>query len=258
MKLLACVKQILDFEAAVPRDTRAHAITPGGTTPTKVNPFDLFAVEECLRLKDTIPATTVDVVSVGPNRAADALRKALGMGADRGIHISTTGEAEPSPFTVACRIASYARKASYDLIVTGMMTEDGMHAQVGPIIAEMLSRPCAIAAVVLDPSIEKKRVYVEKEVEGGMRIEAELELPAVVAVQIGVGKPRYPSLSNILRAKNQELEIVDAGSFEQPAPRDVVLRLHPPRKSRSGTILQGTGEQKAVELLNFLRGKALL
>jgi len=258
MKILTCVKQIRDFETTLPWDEDARASLPGASAPNKVNPFDLFAVEECLRLKDTLPQTTVDVISVGPNRAVDALRKALGMGADRGIHISTTGEEEPSPFSVASWIASYARKTSYDLIVTGMMAEDDMHAQVGPLISEMLSRPCAIATIFLEPLLEKKRVYVEKEMEGGMRIAVELEFPAVVAVQIGVNKPRYPSLSNILRAKNQELETVDAGSLEQPEPRDVVLQVHPPRKSRSGSMLQGTGEQKAVELLNILHGKALL
>ena len=257
MKLLACVKQIPDFETIAPMDEGAYDFTPTVSTSHKVNPFDLFAIEECLRLKDTIPETTVDVVSVGPNRAMDALRKAVGMGADRGVHIATPGEEELNPFSVACRIASYARRTPYDLIVTGMMSEDGMHAQVGPLIAEMLSRPCAIAAILLEPSLEKKRVRLEREMDGGRRIMAELEFPAVVAVQIGANKPRYASLSNILRAKNQEIETIEAGSLERPELREAVVRLRPPLKTRSGSILGGTGERKAVELLNILHGRAL-
>jgi electron transfer flavoprotein beta subunit len=93
--------------------------------------------------------------------------------------------------------------------------------------------------------------------EGGMRLIAALECPAVVAVQVGANKPRYPSLSNILRAKKQEIETLDAGSLERPEIREAVVRLRPPRKTRSASILQGTGEAKAVELLNVLRGKAL-
>ena len=133
-----------------------------------------------------------------------------------------------------------------------------MHAQVGPMIAEMLARPCALAVTLLEPLLGQNRVYVEKETDGGKRVAVELEIPAVVAVQIGANKPRYPSLSNILRAKNQEPESIDAGSPEESELREAVVQLLSPRKTRSGSILRGTEEEKALELLNILRERALL
>ena len=142
MKLLVCVKQIPDPDApaGVNADGRWVEIDGGAFV---MNRFDCFALEEALRIREEIPETRIDVVSVGPERVETVLRRALGMGADHGIHILTECDGYLSPFATATWIAAHVRACHYDLILTGIMSGDDMNGQVGPLIAEMLHLPCA-------------------------------------------------------------------------------------------------------------------
>ncbi len=137
MKLLVCVKQIPDPDApvCVNADGRWVEIDGGAFV---MNRFDCFALEEALRIREEIPETRIDVVSVGPERVDAVLRRALGMGADHGIHILTESDGYLSPFATATWIAAHARACHYDLILTGIMSGDDMNGQVGPLVAEML------------------------------------------------------------------------------------------------------------------------
>jgi electron transfer flavoprotein beta subunit len=105
---------------------------------------------------------------------------------------------------------------------------------------------------------DNKSVYVEREIEGGSRDTLQLQLPAVLTIQSGINTPRYPSLSNLLRANKQKLETIHAGDSAQPALRENVVRVTHPAKSRSATFLTGTQQEKAGQLLKLLRDRALL
>jgi electron transfer flavoprotein beta subunit len=223
-----------------------------------MNRFDECAVEEALLIKETFPNTSVDVISVGAPRAAIVIRRALGMGADHGIHIVSEQVGYVSPFVTASWIASCAKKNNYDLILTGVMAEDDMQGQVGQMIAEFLSLPCATSTIFERLSPHKGTVYVEREIEGGARDTLELSLPAVLTIQSGINIPRYPSLSNILRAKKEKVETIDAKSVGHPESRQRVVRVEYPQKSRSGVVLEGTQQEKAAQLLEILREKSLI
>ena len=256
MKILVCVKQVPESGAVIRIDGSQRWIRE--TTTYKMNRFDEFAVEEALMIRQDFPGTRVDAVSVGPDRAAMVVKRAIGMGADRGVHVKTEDHGYLNPLTVASLIAGYARDRHYDLILTGVMAEDDMQGMVGPLVAELLFLPCATFTIFEKITPETRTIYVEREIEGGYRDTLELKLHAVLTIQGGINKPRYPSLSNMLRSKQQKLETIVARFNEQPGPREKILRVSYPQKSRSGTVLNGNQREKAAELLKILRGKTLI
>jgi len=151
MKILVCVKQVLDGEAPVGVDASGRWFAPEATPIWRMNTFDAFAVEEALRVRERVPDTTIDAISVGP-RVAAVLTRALEMGADAGVHLVTESEGRLSPRAVASAIAAWAGPRNYDLILTGAMSEDVMDAQVGPMLAALLGRPWATAVMRMDLS----------------------------------------------------------------------------------------------------------
>ncbi|MCD4715538.1 MAG: electron transfer flavoprotein subunit beta/FixA family protein [Desulfobacterales bacterium] len=257
MKILVCVKQVPEPDAVIRVDDRERWIRDESSIAYKMNRFDEFAVEEALLIRQAFPGTSVEVISVGPDRAAMVVKRAIGMGADNGVHVETEDHGYLNPFTVASLIAEYARDRHYDLIFTGVMAEDDMQGMVGPMLAELLSLPCATFTIFEKISTETRTIYVEREIRGGYRDTLELKFPAVLTIQGGINKPRYPSLSNMLRAKHQKLETIAAGPDEQPGPRQEVVRVSYPRKSRSGMVLKGTRQEKAARLLKILMEKHL-
>jgi electron transfer flavoprotein beta subunit len=258
MKILVCVKQVPESDAAIKIDDCERWIRPEKSMSYKMNRFDEFAVEESVLIKEAFPGTRVDAISVGPVRAAMVVKRAIGMGADNGVHVETENHVYLNPLSIASLIADYARDRQYDLILAGIMSQDGMHGMVGPMLAELLSLPCATSVVFEEMATDKRTVYAEREIEGGYRDSVELKLPAVLTIQGGINKPRYPSLSNMLRAKQQKLETLVAGLDEQPGPREEVMRVSYPQKSRSGMLLEGSREEKAAQLLKILKEKALI
>lgn len=258
MKILVCIKQVCDSESPIQIDDQARWIQTDAITGHKMNRLDEFAVEEAVLLKEAYPGTNIDAVSVGPDRSADVIKRAIGMGADHGVHIITESEGYINPFTIASSIADYARDKNYTLIFAGVMSEDQMQGQVGPMIAACLSLPWATAVIRQQMVPHNKSVYVEREIEGGSRDTLQLELPAVLTIQSGINTPRYPSLSNLLRANKQALETFQVVDSVQAELRENVVRVTYPEKSRTGTFLTGTQQEKATRLLKLLRKRALL
>lgn len=258
MKILVCVKQVPASENPILIDDGNSWIQSDEISEFKMNRLDEFAVEEAVLIKAAFCETKIDVLSVGPERAAEVIRRGIGMGADAGIHIDTGSERCYSSFEIAAWIAEYARGEAYDLILTGAMSEDNMQGQVGPMIANGLSRPWATAVIFEKIAADKTTIYVERDIEGGRRDTLTLPLPAVLTIQSGINIPRYPSLSNLLRANKQGLKRIQATDLVQPAAREKVVKLVHPQKTRSGTVLNGSEREKAVQLIRILREKALL
>lgn len=223
-----------------------------------MNRLDEFAVEEAVLIKAAFPHSSIDAVTVGPDRSADVIRRSIGMGADSGVHIVMQSEKYQSSFETAGQIAEYARDRHYDLILTGAMSEDNMQGQVGPMIAGRLGQPWATSVIFEKIAADGKTVYVEREIEGGCRDTLELQLPAVLTIQSGINSPRYPSLSNLLRANRTELYKIEAGDPAQGSSSEMIDRIVYPQKTRAGEILKGTGEEKAAQLVRILRERALL
>jgi electron transfer flavoprotein beta subunit len=258
MNILVCVKQVPESEATYTIDESSQWIRTGSGAEFIMNRYDECAVEEAVRIKEASPEISIDVLSIGPSRAEAVIRRAIGMGADNGIHVVTGPDEFYDPFTLALWIAGFARSGAYDLIFTGVMSEDMMQGLVGPMAAELLSLPSATAVVAETLLPDMGTIRVEREVEGGYRETVELKLPALITIQTGINKPRYPSLSNLLRANQLSIKTIDPGMLEQPAEQQVVQRVGLPQNIRNGIFLTGSVEEKAGQLVKILDERSLL
>ncbi|MBU1273876.1 MAG: electron transfer flavoprotein subunit beta/FixA family protein [Proteobacteria bacterium] len=254
MRILVCIKQVWEPESLF--DLQGTELRPRPPLRRKVGSYDELALEEALRLKDRLPRTNLTVLSVGPPPVVDVLRRALGMGADRAVHILAPDQPPPRPATLAAWIAAWAQGQNFDLILTGVMSEDAMQGAVGPMLAAHLGWPPVTSVVSL--KVDGHALAVEREMEGGRRQRLALPLPALLTVQSGPNQPRYPTLSNLLRAKKTTPLTVDAAGLAAPPDREKVVALTPPEKRRAGLVLEGSAAQKAERLLAMLRERALL
>ncbi|WP_457551577.1 electron transfer flavoprotein subunit beta/FixA family protein [Desulfobacula sp.] len=245
MKILVCIKQVGDS-----RD---------------MNRFDTHALEEALLLKEQlndemVNPVLVDVVTAGPTGAEKIIRRAFGMGADRGTHIVTEDLNYVSSFVTATRLAAVAAKTPYDLILAGIMSEDMMAGQTGPMLAGILGLPCATGVIKTSRVFKDNVMEIEREMENGFRDKFSIRLPAVLTIQAGINTPRYPRLSNMLAANQKQIIcMAQADLFpEQVQAGEICIGLEDPEKMRAGRILEGTLPDKAAQLFSFLRKKDLI
>jgi electron transfer flavoprotein beta subunit len=258
VRILVCVKQVPDIESPLTIDDSSLWILEDDRIAYRMNRYDEYALEEAVLIREALGDVTVDAISVGPARVAAALKKSLEKGAINGIHIVRKTPGYCPPALTASLIAEYAKGNNYDLIFTGVMAEDDMQCQVGPLIAARLDIPCAVSVMKESMSPEDDTITVECEIEGGASETVRLPIPCLLAIQSGINRPRYPSLSNVLRAKEQKLvEIIPEESVASPMLENV-LSLSYPLKSSRGTIIEGSIEQKAEKLLAILHEKSLL
>ena len=258
MNILVCVKQVPESEAVVTIDKDAGWVTIHDTSAFRMNHFDECAVEAAVQIKEAFPGTTIDVLSVGPERSETVIRRAIGMGADHGTHMVTPGDDFVDPSILAGWMASLSESSDADLILCGAMSEDMMQGQVGPLMAEVLSLPCATAVVHVKLMPTGEGVHVEREIEGGYREVVTLQLPALLTIQTGINQPRYPSLSNLLRANKLALNTLYVDAKDEPALLQAVRQVTLPRKLREGVFLEGSTSQKAEQLLTILSDRSFL
>ena len=156
MKILVCIKQVPESDGIIQIDKRGTWIHSDSFNEFKMNRLDEFAVEEAIRLKESFDSVTIDILSVGPERSADVIKRAIGMGADHGIHLKADNDDYLIPSLVATRIAEYATHKPYGLILTGAMSEDHMNGMVGPMIAAHLNLPCVTGVILQQLSSDNK------------------------------------------------------------------------------------------------------
>jgi electron transfer flavoprotein beta subunit len=257
MKILVCVKQVADSSDTLQIDERTGHLSYTANTAFRMNRFDEFALEEALLIKENLPGTVVDALSVGPERASSNVQRALGMGADHGIHILDRADGYMSPFTVASLIAACVRARNYDLIMTGVMAEDTMACQTGQLIAALLDLPCA-SSVIKEACPESAEITVEREIEGGSRETVQLKMPAVLTIQPGINFPRYPSFSKVMRARNYAQELIRAEDLAIQEPRESCRGVRIPEAASQGVFIEGSPREKAHKLINILHEKSLL
>ena len=258
MKILVCVKQVANPETSLEPDSDGRWIEESEATEFRLNRFDEYALEEAMLIKETYPDVVIDALSVGPQRVGEAVKQALSKGADNGIHILSNEKGFYQANITAQRIAGYGGSRSYDLILAGVMAEDDMLCQVGPMVASKLSLPCAVSVISEKLDVAKHVVEVECEMEGGMTEKAALTLPAILTIQSGINRPRYPSLSNILRANSQKLIVIEAEDPDAHHVKETLLSLKRPEKSSQTIMFEGTAEEKAEKLITLFHKKSLL
>jgi len=245
MKILAFVNHVPDTETKVKVAADGKAIDAAGVN-FMLNPYDEYAVEEGLRLREKFSGEVV-VVSVGGDAHKEAIRKALAMGCDRGVLLKDSSARDS--FGVARALADYAKDYSPDAIFCGKQSIDYDDAQVGGLVAEMLGIPSISVVVKLE--ISGSVVEAEREVEGGIEV-VHSKLPVVITAQKGLNQPRYPSLKGIMEAKRKQIEERTISPVEQKVE---VLALKKPAAKAPGKIV-GTDATAVPELVRLLREEA--
>lgn len=258
MKILVCVKQVPDLERIVVKGD-AHGIATLDTfSRFDMNRFDEFAVEQAVHIKESLKGVHIDVITVGPEKASQVLKRAMGMGSDEGIHLLTATDADPDPEAVAAWIAEFADTGEYDLVLCGSMSEDHMNGQVGPMAAARMDLPYAtqVMGMTLDRAL--KDVTIEREIEGGAREVVKLTLPALLALQPGINRPRYPSLSNLLRANQTVFKTIPIDALEPVMTKVHCMGFRLPTRVRASQVIEGSAPEKAAKLAALLKAKVLI
>lgn len=253
MNILVCMKQTFDTEERIVLED--GEISEDGVEFV-INPYDEYAVEEAIKLKEK-HGGEVTVITVGPERAEQALRTALAMGADKAVIVDSEDLEDADEYTIAKVLAEVIKEREYDIILCGYMAVDDGSAQVGPRLAELLGIPHISTIVKL--TVDGENVEVEKDVEGDVEI-IQSKLPVLVTAQQGLNEPRYPSLPGIMKAKKKPLERLDLDDLDldedDVEAKTETLEIFLPPKKESGKILQGELSDQVKELVQLLRNEA--
>jgi electron transfer flavoprotein beta subunit len=256
MNLFVLLKQVPDTETKIAVTADKSGIEKG-SIKWIINPYDEFAIEEALKTKERLKTGTVTVVTAGPDRAVEALRTAVAMGADNAIHVKTD-DGFTDNYLVGRALAEVLKKESPGAIFTGMKAIDDDQAAVFGYVAEFLNLPSASVLVKIDIAADGKSAKVEREVEGGAKHIIQTSLPAVLAVNKGINTPRYASLPGIMKAKKKEIKaytLADLGLAGETARlKESAYELPPERKA--GKKLSGDTPTQIKELVKLLREEA--
>ena len=261
MKVMVCLKQVPHQDAKLDISGDETWIKEDNVK-FEINSYDTYALEEALQIKDADGDTEVVVVSIGPDRVTQALRTALGMGADRAIHINDPDADASDSLGAAKLLAAVAKEESPDLVFTGLMADDTNFSALPPMLAELIDVPSATGALTTELSDGNLRV--ERELEGGEREVVDLPVPALAAVQTGANQVRYASLKGIMQAKKKPVDVKTSGDLGlegqvgAAAAKVKVDRIYSPPKAEGAEILEGGTDEVVSGLVTKIKELGLL
>ena len=252
MNILVCIKQVPDMESK-------FAVAADGTwydnqdLAWRMNEYDEYAVEQAVQLKEQLGGGDVTVLCIGSDKVKETMKKALAMGCDRGAHIADDESWRKEPYQVAAVIAEYARDKNFEIIFTGMQSQDRGSGQVGLLVAEMLG--IAGVSTVVNFAYGDGVIEAKRELEGGVKARVKVSAPAVVTCQLGLNTPRYPTLPNIMKAKKKELLSIPVADLLKVEARMSTEKLFFPEKKGGGLVLEGDAGELADRLIAILKEK---
>lgn len=248
MEILVLLKQTFDTEAKV--TVKDGRILDDDVTLV-INPYDEYAVEEALKIREGAGGT-VTVVSVGGDKVEEALRRALAMGADEAVLIESPAGADE--FVTASLLAAWAKAKSFDLVLAGNVSVDTGAGQTALRFAEALGLPHVASALKLEVGDGKATVH--RDAEGDTEV-LEVPLPALVTAQQGLNEPRYPSVPGIMKAKRKQIARVSVADLGVTVgAKTEVTSLFQATQNRANKLIAGTPAEQAQELVRLLRGEA--
>jgi electron transfer flavoprotein beta subunit len=261
MKIMVCIKQVPHQDARLDVNGAGTWIAEDNLK-FEINQYDQHALEAALQLKDKDAATEVVVASIGPERVTQSLRTALGMGADRAVHVKDPAAQGSDSLGTAKILAAIAKAESPDMIFAGFMADDGNFASVGPMLATLLGVPHTTTAVSLTK--ENGTVRVERELDGGALEVVELTPPCLVTTQTGMNQVRYASLKGIMAAKKKPIDVksVDdlglAGKVGEAAAKVKIEKVYTPPKTSGADMLTGSVDEVVGKLVGKIKELGLL
>ena len=250
MKIAACIKQVPTREWQ-PRLNDTKTWIREQEASYEMNEPDAYALEEGLRLREKHGGEVV-VCSAGPARVQQVIREALARGADRALHVEDDALGAADAFTAAQALVPAMKEEGFDLILTGLQSDDQGFAQVGVIVAEKLG--VAHSTIIMEVQVEGSALRVKRELEGGWFQWVQMPLPALLTIQSGINQLRYATLKGIMAAKKKEIRKVAPGAL--PAARVSIAGLDIPRKTKQTQLISGSPAEAAKSLIKKLQEEA--
>ena len=247
MKIAVLVKQVIGSESALEISDDGRWVKEENASFV-MNPPDHYAIEEALVIKENLGEGEVVIVSKGPTRVQKVIREGLAKGADRGIHIEEDIDAiETDPLILAKSLASGLKDENFDLILTGLQSDDFGMGQTGVLVGELLNMSTATLAIETD--IQKEKVRVKRELESGWFQWVQLQKPSSISIQSGINQPRYPSLKGIMGAKKKEIKVVQSEATDK---KQLLEKIFVPQTSKETEVIDmdlNSTVERIVEIL---------
>ena len=250
MKIAVLIKQVPGAESPLPLASDNKWIDESSITFV-MNPPDNFALEEALLLKEKLGEGEVVILSMGPSRVQKVIREGLAKGADRGIHIEENDFIEKDPLIISKQLSSVLKSENFDLILSGLQSDDTGMGQTGVLIGEILGM--STATLVIETDLKEDSIKVKRELESGWFQWVELPLPASISIQSGLNTPRYPSLKGIMGAKRKEIKIIPHSDQLQIQNVQSVNELSIPKTSKQTEVIEGDVDAIVSRLVDVLK-----
>jgi electron transfer flavoprotein beta subunit len=247
MKIAVLVKQVVGSESALEISQDQKWIDDSSATFV-MNPPDNYAIEEAMLIKEKIGVGEVVIVSMGPQRVQKVIREGLSKGADRGIHIETESLKEIDPLYTSKALAKTLRDENFDLILSGLQSDDGGMGQTGVLLGELLNMSTSTLAIETD--IDQNKIRVKRELESGWFQWVELESPSSISIQSGINQPRYPSLKGIMGAKKKEIKVISEPHVEK---RQSISEIFVPKKSKETEFIETDIDSTVERIIEILK-----
>lgn len=256
MKIIVCLKQVPKNDSILRINEQGTWIQDRDLT-YEINESDQYGLEAALQLKEKHGGEVI-ALSLGPARAQSVIKEALARGADRGLHLEDSVFDSLDAFGAASVIAAAAKAEGFDLLLTGLQSDDHGYAQTGVIAAELLGLPHA--TIVMDVQSENGALKVKRELENGFFQWVSFPAPAVLTIQSGINTLRYATLKGIMAAKKKEIKKLDAAalglSADELAPKTQIRKIYVPQKSKQTQFIEGSPAEIAAKLMDKLKNEA--
>ncbi len=244
MKIMVGIKRVVDFNVRIRVKSDGSGVETEGVKMS-INPFDEIALEQALRIREAGQADEVIVVSVGGNECQQQLRTGLAMGADRAIQVDTTENLQP--LTIARAFLKLVEKEQPGLVILGKQAIDNDNSQTGQMLATLWGRPQATFASGLE--LNGNTATVIREVDAGLET-IEVDLPAVITVDLRLNEPRFVKLPDIMKAKRKPLDVIPMAELGVSSENDLQFTHHAPPPVREKGIMVEDVAQLVAELKN--------
>jgi len=247
MKIAVLIKQVPGSESPLPLKSDQKWVDEGSIAYV-MNESDNYALEEALQIRESKGEGEVVVVSLGPLRIQKVIREALAKGADRAIHIETQMESNIDPLYTASNFVNVLKEESFDLIFSGLQSDDVGMGQTGVLIGELMGM--ATASLAMKTELGDGNIKVKRELEAGWFQWVTLSLPASITIQSGLNTPRYPSLKGIMGAKKKEIKVVKPN---ENINNQSIEKVYLPQSDKQTVMIEGSVDQMVEKLLHTFR-----
>ena len=251
MKIAVLVKQVPGSESSLPIKDDQKWIDESVASYV-MNPPDNYAIEEALLIKEKLGEGEVVIVSKGPDRIQKVIREGLAKGADRAIHLKEDTMAT-DPLNIAKSFSTVLKEENFDLIFTGLQSDDTGMGQTGVLIGEILG--ISTATLVIETDIQENKIKVKRELESGWFQWVTLPLPASISIQSGLNNPRYPSLKGIMGAKRKEIKVIHKNEDNNQKQFQEIDKIFVPKTNKKTEFIDGDTDKSVTRIIEILKSE---